>query len=265
MNRSTNMGRNGAERAASLAGAMGGLLALLLAAAAGVAAASEPLHAGFSSVLAANVRDGHVDYPGIATDPRYGEYLQTLDRVKAEDLATREDRLAYWINAYNAFAIKGILDGSSPSTFFGRIGYFKTDEYRLGGEYIDLYDLERDVLIPQGEPRIHFAINCASLSCPALRSEAYTAAKLEEQLQESARAFINDPSRNRFDREKKVAYLSKIFDWFEDDFTGDGGTVLDYVARYVKDSELAGELARGDWRIEHLDYDWSLNGTPPAS
>jgi hypothetical protein len=242
-----------------------GLAALAMVAWAIAVMASDTLHADFSRMLAAHVDKGHVNYPGIAADARLAEYLQTLDRVKADDLESREERLAYWINAYNAFAIKGILDGSSPSTFFGRIGYFKSDEYRLGGESIDLYDLERKLLVPQGEPRIHFAINCASRSCPVLRSEAYTAKTLERQLEESAEDFINDPGRNRFDRENKVAYLSMIFDWFEEDFTTDDGAVLDYVARYVNDPVLAEELRNGSYRVEHLDYDWNLNGTPTTS
>ena len=220
------------------------------------------LHQPFDEVLNANVADGKVNYPGIAADTRFTDYLNRLQPAP-EDLSMREAQLAYWINAYNALAIKGILDGKSPSTFFGRYGYFKATTYNVGGKEINLYDLERDVLIPIGEPRIHFAIVCASASCPKLLSEAYTADKLEQQLDRNTRAFINDASLNRFDRDKKIAYLSKIFDWFEEDFEKHSGSVQRYVARYVDDPELAKALESDSYKINYLKYDWSLNGVAP--
>lgn len=221
------------------------------------------LHEPFHRVLVDHVDNGRVDYADIARDPRFDEYLSALASTDP-GLNGRDERLAYWINAYNAFAIEGILDGASPSSFFGRIGYFRTRSYTAGGERINLYDLEHDVLIPVGEPRIHFAIVCASMSCPELRSEAYTAAKLDSQLDTQARNFINDETKNRFDREAKVAHLSKIFDWFEEDFVEHSGSVLDYVARYVNDPRLAKELESGTYVVRYLDYDWSLNGIPPG-
>ncbi len=133
----------------------------------------------------------------------------------------------------------------------------------MGGERIDLYDLEREIILPLGEPRIHFAIVCASFSRPPLRPEAYPAERLPAQLEANTRRFINDPTRNRFDRNEKIAYLSKIFDWFPEDFERQAGSVLGFVAGYVNDPELAAALASGEYRIEYLKYDWSLNGTPP--
>lgn len=215
-------------------------------------------------LLRAQVVEGVVNYPGIAADTGLREYLQQLDRIDPSGLPTREARLAFWINAYNAFAIKGILDGYSPGTLAGRYRYFIGRDYRVGGETINLYDLERKLLIPDfREPRIHFAIVCASRSCPKLRSEAYTPDRLERQLEEEARAFVNDQTKNWFDREKKVAYLSMIFKWFEEDFAGQAGSLLGYVKRYVADPDLARDLESAPYRVEFLDYDWSLNGIPP--
>ena len=219
------------------------------------------IHQPLDEVLRANVVDGQVDYPGIAADPRFNEYVE---RLKSEPAVNGgEEELAYWINAYNALAIKGILDGRSPGSFFGRIGYFKNAKYSVGGKEINLYDLERDVIIPIGEPRIHFAINCASASCPKLLSEAYSANQLEQQLETTTTQFINDPTRNRFDKEKKVAHISKIFDWFNEDFEKHSGSVQAYLAQYVDDPALAEELQNGRYKIKYLKYDWSLNGTPP--
>ncbi len=237
------------------------LLVLLPVAQAGAGS----LHDPFDGVLDSHVSGGRVDYSAVAKDPRFQSYLEDLSRVKADGLPSRQEKLAYWINAYNAFAIKGILDGYSPGSFFGRISFFKTTSYDAGGTPIDLYALEREVLVPMDEPRIHFAIVCASHSCPHLRSEAYTAEELERQLDQNARAFINDPQKNRFDRDNKVAHLSKIFDWFDADFAKHSGSVLEYVAQYVADPELAKELQSGDYTIKHLSYDWTLNGSPPES
>ncbi len=222
-------------------------------------------HRTFDDLLRTHVTDGVVAYPGIAADTKLREYLQRLDRIDPNALVTREDRLAFWINAYNAFAIKGILDGYSPRTLVGRYRYFIATDYRVGGETINLYGLEQKLLIPDfQEPRVHFAIVCASRSCPKLRSEAYTPDHIERQLEEGARAFVNDPTRNRFDRQARVAHLSMIFKWFEEDFTARAGSLLGYVKRYVADPDLARELESVPYRVEFLDYDWSLNGPQPT-
>jgi hypothetical protein len=222
-------------------------------------------HQAFDEVLRAHVKDGVVDYPGMAKDPRFSLYLDQLSRVDPNALPGRQHRLAFWINAYDAFAIEGILDGYSPLTTIGQWRYFIGKQHRVGGEPINLYDLEKKLLIPDfREPRIHFAIVCASQSCPKLRSQAFTADRLDAQLEENARAFVNDPTKNRFDRENQVAYLSKIFEWFEPDFRAHGESLLNYVRRYVGDPELAADLATQPYRVEFLEYDWHLNGVPLA-
>jgi hypothetical protein len=222
-------------------------------------------HQVFHEVLRAHVERGVVDYPAIATDPVFERYVQQLDRIDPSSLPTRQDRLVFWINAYNAFAIKGILDGYSPLTLFGRYRYFIGRRYRVGGQSINLYDLERKLLIPDfREPRIHFAIVCASSSCPRLQPWAYAADKLEEQLEQSARGFINDPTRNQFDRKRKIAYLSMIFKWFEEDFVVHSGSLLKYVRPYVADPDLARELEFTPYTVQFLEYDWRLNGPPPV-
>lgn len=224
----------------------------------------ELTHQLFGQVLEAHVKNGAVDYPGIQSDERFPAYVAQLDRVDPNALATRAERLAFWINAYNAFAIKGILDQYSPVSYVGRYRYFIGRDYSVGGVTINLYDLERQVLIKQfQEPLIHFAIVCASTSCPKLQPWVYEPDQLERQLDRVARDFINDPTRNRFDRTRKVASLSMIFKWFDDDFSKAAGSVQAYVTRYVKDPELVQDLMRSDYRIEYLDYDWSLNGIPP--
>lgn len=221
-------------------------------------------HRTFDEVVRAHVRDGLVDYPGIQTDPRFEQYLELLDRIDPNALS-RNDRLALWINAYNASAIKGILDRLSPGTLVGRYRYFIARDYSIGGKTINLYDLERKLLIPDfQEPRIHFAIVCASASCPKLQSWTYEGTRLDQQLDQAARAFINDQTKNRFDRDNKVAYLSKIFEWFTEDFERQAGSLVGYVQQYVNDPALKRDLESTFYKVEFLDYDWSLNGVPPG-
>jgi hypothetical protein len=221
-------------------------------------------HQTWDRIVQAQVHDGQVDYPAIQAGGLLDGYLRELNRIDPTKLPTKRHQLAFWINAYNAFAVKGILDHYSPMTLWGRYRYFIGRDYQVGGAIINLYDLERQVLTEQfHEPLIHFAIVCASTSCPKLQPWAYQPDQLDRQLDRVARSFINDPTRNRFDRTKKVASLSMIFQWFEKDFADAAGSLLAYIARYVDDPELAKELAQPGYRIEYLDYDWSLNGIPP--
>ena len=221
-------------------------------------------HQLLNDVLHSSVKDGLVNYPEIQSDERFAAYLGLLDRVNPFALSTERDRLAFWINAYNACAIQGILDGYSPKPYIGWYRYFKSHTCGIGGSRLNLSDLEHEILRKQfHEPRIHFAIVCASSSCPKLPSSAYNAIQIDQQLDQAARAFINDPTRNRFDRKQRIAYLSKIFDWFENDFASSAGSVLQFVARYVHDVDLARELTPDVYRIAYLDYDWSLNGPVP--
>jgi Protein of unknown function, DUF547 len=220
-------------------------------------------HQAWNKIVQAYVHDGQVNYLAIQKDSNFEEYLDQLDRVDPHSLS-REYRLAFWINAYNAFAVKGILNGLTPKPYLGWHQYFIGKEYRVGGQRLNLFDLEHEVIRKQlHEPRIHFAIVCASASCPVLQSAAYDGVQLDQQLAQAAKMFINDPTRNRFDRACKIALLSEIFHWYKEDFVVAAGTVQAYVSRYVNDTELARELASVRYRIEYLDYDWSLNGIPP--
>jgi len=223
--------------------------------------ANDEFHDDFDKILAANVVDGQVDYKAIKADSNFESYLQALEAAPSFD--NKDEELAYWINSYNALAIKGILNKRSPKSLLGRVGYFKSAKYNVGGKRINLYDLERSIIIPLGEPRIHFAINCASGSCPKLLSEAYQAEKLEQQLEKVTKDFINDSTRNEFDQDKKIARLSKIFDWFKADFSDHSGSVQKYIAQYVDDPALAEGLRNESYKIKYLKYDWSLNGTKP--
>jgi hypothetical protein len=238
-----------------------GNFALALGLAAGAATAQGVDHAPFDALLRANVRNGAVHYPGFQNNPAFKGYIEAL--AKPGQPEDRAGQFVYYINAYNALAIEGILQGLSPSTLFGRARYFKFKEWPLNGKNITLYDLEHKIIRPLGEPRIHFAIVCASKSCPLLRAEAYAVERLDNQLDDQARQFINDPFRNRFDGNAKTAQLSEIFNWFDEDFKGAGSTQR-FIARYATDPAVAKGLAADQFKVDWIDYDWNLNGTPPA-
>ena len=190
---------------------------------------------------------------------------QTLSGACATDYETwpRNDRIAFWINAYNAFTVRLILD-HYPVTSIRKIGWLPLAAFRerfipmpgLKGRTISLDEIEDDTLRAQfREPRIHFALVCAARSCPPLRGEAYRGADLDRQLDDQARAFLNDVTKNRIDAKTKTLYLSSIFDWFGGDFEAAAGTVPDYIAQYVGGHDLR----LSAYRIEYLDYDWALN------
>lgn len=224
------------------------------------ATASLPDADDLDAVLMRNVQNGFVDYDGIRADPAFGRFVSGVATATETDLDTPEARIAFLINAYNALAIQGILDGYSPSSWLDRNNYFKRREYGLLGGTTTLEQLEKGRILPLGDPRVHFAIVCASLSCPRLSSQAYDPATLDAQLEDAARSFANDPTRNRYDVKRKVAFLSSIFDWYEDDFIRAAGSAQKYLARYVSDPAAAELLARDGFDVRFVAYDWDLNG-----
>jgi len=224
------------------------------------ALAGTPDNDALDEILARNVRNGFVDYDGIAAEPRFGEYIEKLGETRPGDLTSDEVRLAFYINAYNALAIKGILDGRSPSNWWGRRKFFKKQKYHVLGDMISLETLEHERLRALGEQRIHFSIVCASMSCPRLSSKAYRPESLNTQLHDAAKRFINDPTRNRFDPERRIAFLSKIFEWYADDFIAAGGSLQRYLARFVSDAAVQDMLRQDEFDIRFVDYDWNLNG-----
>ena len=228
-------------------------------------------HRAWTRLLEQYVQDGRVDYGALHRDarPALSAYREALSAVSGTCYAgwTREQRLAFWINTYNANALELVLE-HYPVRSIRAIGWVPGSAFRtrfipmkdLAGGELSLDDVEHEHLRKEfGEPRIHFAIVCASVSCPSLRSEAYRATDLDRQLDDQARRFLADPTKNRFDLPSQTFRLSSIFKWFREDFEKAAGSLPAFVARYV-DPATAAALAEPGVRIEFLDYDWSLNG-----
>jgi hypothetical protein len=212
------------------------------------------------AMLATYVVEGRVDYDAFASDRR----LQTTVAAIAEaDLRESDSRaqLSFYINAYNVLVVQAILDGRSPRTNLGKFRFFYREKFTIAGERLSLHALEKRRIRSFGDPRIHFAIVCASASCPHLRSEAYVPERLDCQLDDNTRRFLNDPQKNRFDLESGLASVSKIFKWFGEDFELDGQGVDGFLAQYVDDEGVAEALRSSRLKIRYLEYDWSLNGS----
>lgn len=233
----------------------------LILAAAALGAASDP-YAPLDRLLKARVKDGVVDYAGLAKEKKaLDEYLKAL---AAADLGPmgRDERLAFWINAYNAFTLKLVLENRPGLKSIRDLeDPWKRKRWKVAGATYSLDAIENEVIRKRfAEPRIHFALVCAAVSCPPLRAEAYVADRLDEQLDDQARAFLRDPKRG-FRRGAGKVYLSKLFDWYRKDFEKGGATVVDFVLPFLADEDRRWVKANRDGlAVEFLPYDWSLNG-----
>ena len=222
-------------------------------------------HSLYGDLLKKYVKQGIVDYQGFKNEEsKLDAYLKLLEETGTHKLS-REEKLAFYINTYNAWTIKLILSAYPDiksiwdlgSRIFRWKSPFKKKIVRIEGKAISLDDLEHGMIRPRfKEPRVHFAVNCASKSCPPLISEPYEGSILNQQLDTSTRAFLNNPERNRL--EGRTLHVSKIFKWFKDDFNDD---VLGFFLRFAQGSFKERLTAnREKIKVKYLDYDWSLNG-----
>jgi hypothetical protein len=218
-----------------------------------------PDPAAFDAVLAARSRKGGFDYRGATGQDRkrLAAYLANVGDARPAGMSADEKK-AFYVNAYNAMAIGIVLDRYPVRSIRDVDGAFQKIRRRVGGEELSLDDVENRLRALK-DARIHFAIVCASESCPALAPAAYRAETISAALDRQARAFVNDPSKNVLDRQRGRVALSKIFEWNRSEFERDGGSVTKFVARWVQDSETASWLASTGQRPEFLEYDWALN------
>lgn len=220
-------------------------------------------HALWDDLLSKHVDDkGKVNYKAFVEDSsRLNRYLDLLSSNPPAAEWTRNERLAYWINAYNAFTVKLIINNypvksirdlhpSLSIPLLNTVWHLKF--FKIGGQDMNLNSIEHQILRKDfDEPRIHFAIVCASKSCPKLLNRAFIASEIEAQLHAQAKAFVNDNFRNKISTDK--IELSKIFSWFKGDFTKKV-SLIDFLNQY-SDTPI-----KKDVKVRYLKYDWSLNG-----
>lgn len=245
----------------------------------------------YASVLKQYVDDtGMVDYKGLkAKQEKLQAFLASMGKLdrKSFDKWTEREKIAFWLNVYNALTLKAIVDNYPiKSSFFrSRVwpknsirqipGVWNKLRFKVMGKNHTLEHVEHKILRKEfDEPRIHVAMVCAAMGCPPLRNEPFLGEKLIEQLDDQTRRFLANPKKFKIDREKNLLHISPIFDWFSADFVkkyapkekigkhgNKASAVLNFVAAYLPESER-GYLLGGKFKIKYLKYDWSLNEQP---
>ena len=240
-------------------------------------------HAGWDALLKKHVvliqggNASRLRYAGMLAERKpLKAYLDSLSAVTETEYRgwTSPQRLAFLINAYNAFTVALVLSRYPDLASIKDLGSlfqspWKSKFFKLLGGERSLDDIEQGMIRAPGafdEPRIHVALVCASIGCPMLRDEAYTAARLDAQLEDGMRRFFSDRTRNRYDSADATLRVSKLFDWYEKDFAqGHAGfaslaaTFAKYAERLADTREAQARIRAGDYRMEFLDYDWRLN------
>jgi len=223
-----------------------------------------PFHSLYNTLLQKNVtEDGKVNYKGVIKDSTLlNQYLAVLSKNPPNEKTwTREEQMAYWINAYNAFTIKLITKyypiksikdiGSSIQVPFVNTPW-DIKFILIGNQKMDLNNIEHGILRKKfNDPRVHMALVCASKSCPILLNEPYDPKRLDEQFAKQTKAFLGDPYRNKITADNPQ--LSMIFKWYSMDFTKNGGSVLSFINTY------SSTKTKPDAKISYVEYDWNLN------
>ena len=230
------------------------------------AQAIDHTHAVLDGVLGKYVKSSGVNYAGLKSDiAPLNTYLDTIAAVSESEFKqfSREQQMAMLINLYNAATLKLVADHypvkSIKDIAASSGGPWKQPVVRLLGKNKTLDYLENEVLRPNyKDPRVHFAINCASIGCPSLRNEAFQATKLSAQLDEQTRLFLKDTTKNRLDAKNKTLYLSSIFDWFKADFVNKAGSVEKFINPFVAANDRA-VIEKGGLTIKNTEYSWNLN------
>ena len=249
------------------------------------AAATTFDHSAYDQVLRRHVSsEGLVAYAALHTD-RSGldAYVDSLARYSPDSdpalFPDRDHELAYWINAYNAFVLRGVIDAypiASVKDAFLFSGFFNRQEFVAGGKKLTLDNIENDIIRPRyRDPRIHFAVNCGAISCPILENRAFGGRDLNARLEKALARFAADP--RHVSSEGSALYLSKILDWYGDDFSNwfppqrpnpaTRPTIVNYLYPYLP-AEIAQDLTDDAIEVTYRDYDWALNeakakGSPP--
>lgn len=217
-----------------------------------VSDAPKNLHSNWTSILQSNVSDnGAVDYTNIKKQKdNLNKYIKSLTAYLPAETWSKKEKLAYWINAYNALTIDLILRNYPVKSIKDIKEPWNQRLWKFGDKWLNLNDIEHEILRKMDEPRIHFAIVCASFSCPKLQNTAFTAKELDNQLNNATKEFLSDSERNIITKDKLE--ISKIFKWFAKDFKTEG-SLIDFLNKY-SDIDISSKAKKS-----FLDYNWDLN------
>ncbi len=212
-------------------------------------------HSDWDKLLKKHVKEnGLVDYKGFKADKeKLNAYVSFLSSKKPNENWVFEEQLAYFINVYNANTIKLIVDNypvKSIKDIDATISPFLKNIITVGDKEFSLADIEKGILQKMNEPRIHFAINCASISCPKLLNEAYTAENVNELMDKAATEFINSDKNEISENNAKV---SEIFKWYKKDFLKEAPSIIDYINKF------SNTKINSNVELRYKSYDWNLN------
>lgn len=227
-------------------------------------------HSAWDTLLKKYVDDdGYVNYTALHGSRQDRQlltrYLNTLSKANPSMKASKDGKLAFWINAYNALTVHGILREYPTSSirnhtarFFG-YNIWKNLYLNVAGRGYSLDHIEHQILRKMDEPRIHFAIVCASISCPRLLNQAYSAANVDAQLETNAKDFFGRSQNFRYDARARRFYLSSILDWFGEDFGNSQSAQLRRISKWLPDSGSKSAAASGSGSVSFVEYNWNLN------
>jgi hypothetical protein len=215
-------------------------------------------HTKFDSLLKKNVtQEGLVNYRAFKNNKQFENYLSNISKANLNNFS-KEEKLAFYINSYNACTIKNILNHSPVGSPMDVDGFFKKHKFKVAGEELSLDEIEYDRTLKIEPVLSHFGLVCAAKSCPRLLPAAYTAENIYNQLEENMKLFLRDTSRNHIDKEKNILYVSQIFNWFKDSFEKKYGSLKNLATRGMKNSD-ANFLRNNEVKISFLEYNWELN------
>jgi hypothetical protein len=215
-------------------------------------------HSVFDKLLKDNVNEkGLIDYKAFQNNKFFEEYLNQIATADISNLSSGE-KLAFYINAYNALTIKNVLNHFPIESPMDVEGFFKEKQFKVAGMELTLDKLEYDYVLPINNVLPHFGLVCAAISCPELIRKAYTGKNVFTQLEENAKVFLNDETKNRLDKESKILYLSSIFKWFRKSFEEEYGSLIEIAKHYMNDTDKK-FLNENEVEIKFIDYNWKIN------
>ncbi len=215
-------------------------------------------HSIFDALLSVNVdENGMVDYTAFNNNNEFNKYIRAIESADISGL-TKGEKLAFYINAYNATVIKNVIDHLPINSPMDVDGFFNKTKHTFAGKEITLDELEHKYALKIEPVLSHFGLVCAAFSCPKLIRAAYDGESVFKQLEENGRIYFNDSDKNRLDRENNILYLSEIVKWFQDSFVKKYGSLKETAIHFMNDDNSV-FLMNKEVSVKYLKYNWKLN------
>ena len=204
---------------------------------------------------------GQVDFEGLAKKPKdLNDYVAYISKKDLYDFPTVDHRMAHWINAYNALSMYNVIKRDIPDSNSGlnKVGFFFLSKFIIGGKKMSLYSFENDLIRKLGDERVHFALNCMAVSCPRLPKTPFTGDALEKELNMASKEFFSKDWNLKINNNERVIHVSKILDFFTEDFTPLHASSLgSYINKWIDNPNPDYD----NYKVKFFDYDWTVNNS----